>query len=52
MFTNENNDFYFDALVVNPLICQNQWESRRGINVITDQANIFTEKYELTFSSV
>ncbi len=49
MFTNDNSDFYFNNLKVNPLKCRNNWQVNPNKLIAPPFSNMFCEDFELTF---
>lgn len=51
LHTNGNDDFYFTDLNIKPLICQNRWEICPHVNVFSNAASIYHEKWNLSYKA-
>jgi len=51
LFTNGNNQFYFDKLNVESLICETFWKPAKNIRVKPDNANVFVEQFDKPFGT-
>ena len=49
MFTNGNNDFYYDELEVKASPCQTTWAVNNNTPLETNSANVYDEMFDLSF---
>ena len=49
MFTNGNNDFYYDEFEVKASPCQTTWAVNNNTPLETNSANVYDEAFDLSF---
>lgn len=49
LFTNGNNDFYFDDLVIKAYNCQSKWEVNPTVILETNSSTVYEEIFDQSF---